>query len=129
MTMTLKTLPTASKEEVFWNAVDILTSQSGFSAGEGGHCMYRDGKGNRCGAGTVFSDEEYDPRWEGKVWQHVVYDYKIPDNHAKLLRSIQKVHDSLANHHADKETMPTPEEWHMEFEHIAKEYGIDYPPI
>ena len=131
--ITLKTLPKATPSEVFWQAFDVLTSQKAMSffVRTSGliSCRYRDGRGNRCGAGTVFSDAEYDPNWEGDTWPSLVKYYDvIPNDHCDLITDIQRFHDVLADKHKDG-SMPTPEEWIEQFEFVVGRHGIEgFPP-
>lgn len=136
MSMTLEKLPTATADEVFWNAFDILTSQKAMSFyldplnGNKVVCQYRDGKGNRCGAGTAFSDEEYKPKWEGTLWHAIAReDDSVPDEHSGLLNDIQMAHDNWCGLNIDG-TLPTPEEWIEVFKYVAQEHGIsNFPPV
>lgn len=97
--ITLKTLPTATAQEVFNQAKNHLLKQGGKSivhvGFDGTKCAYRShlGNGISCAAGCFISDEEYDPKMEFQTWDQLVNKMIAPPNHKDLIMSLQIVHD------------------------------------
>jgi hypothetical protein len=90
--VTLKTLDTASAQEVFDQITEhLLTQQKRSVAGPG--CMYKTTDGLRCAAGCLISDEEYREEMEGYDWRGILDTFSIANNHMALIVSMQRLHD------------------------------------
>lgn len=115
--ITLKTLHTATAQEVFDQAVNHLRVQGKRSALDplvlSESCLYRSEDGLKCAAGCFIADDEYEPEMEGKSWIHEMF----PEAHRDLIQSLQTIHD---HNHINK--------WEMKFEELAKEYNLEYTP-
>lgn len=94
MTITLKTLPDATAQEVFDQVVTHLLTQGRPSA-QGGHCLYRSENGLKCAAGCLIGDGEYDEEMEESSWMQLAGDGLVPLAHDGLIQALQEVHDSL----------------------------------
>src|SRR4051794_27079955 len=94
MTITLKTLPKASAQEVFDHVVNHLLTQ-GERSQEEGKCVYLNPHGLRCAAGCLIAPEEYRKEFEGILWNALVMPSgEVPDTHYGLIRALQVIHDS-----------------------------------
>jgi len=93
--ITLATLPKATSQEVFDQVALHLMTQ-GEPSMVYGACAYDDKEGMKCAAGCLISDEEYDPKFEGRPWNQLVRAGKVPMAHRELIRSLQKIHDTIA---------------------------------
>lgn len=123
MTITLKTLSTATAQEVYDQVVAHLRKQGKKSyidpalvngdvqAG----CLYRGPDGLQCAAGCLISDEEYKSEMEGKPWSDVVHHGLAPINHEELIDNLQRIHDSEVI-----------ECWEGEFAALARSRGLVY---
>ena len=95
--ITLKTLETATAEEVFTQVRDHLLKQGEKSYGSGG-CLYRS-NGLRCAAGCLIADDEYQPKeMEGEDWEGLVVKGLAPMAHCELISRLQWIHDNYAPH-------------------------------
>ena len=90
--ITLKTLPLATKEEVFDQVKEHLLKQNIKSLGRYS-CKYKSDTGLQCAAGCLIGDDEYEPEMEGEGWDDLVRDGSVPDNHQRLIRDLQVIHD------------------------------------
>src|SRR5688572_26969452 len=54
-------------------------------------CFYRTENGNKCAAGQILDDRDYQPAMEGKTWNYLV-EHRLP--HDGLIRGLQLIHDS-----------------------------------
>ncbi len=93
--ITLATLPQATDIEVFLQGKNHLLKQNAkaFSF-EGNSCVYRHHDGTKCAGGCFINDEEYDKDMEGSDWAELVYGGFVPEEHAKLISALQRIHDS-----------------------------------
>ncbi len=112
--ITLKTLETASAQEVFDQVARHLIIQ-GKQCRIGSECAYRGPDGLKCAAGCIIGDDEYQQGFEGMAWESLV-DYKeIPRRHSKLIQRLQLVHDKC-----------DPQEWLLELQRVAITYGLEF---
>lgn len=92
--ITLKTLPTASAQEVFDQVVMHLLTQMKESL-TNGCCAYRGEHGRTCAAGCLIADDEYNFNMEEKDWYGVVQAGYAPESHKDLIKRLQVVHDRI----------------------------------
>lgn len=100
MTITLATLEQATAQEVFDQVARHLLTQKCKSfeetpAGGDPDCLYRGPNGEKCAAGSLIADNEYDVFWEGSGWARLVQLHFVPETHASLIRTLQQIHDSI----------------------------------
>jgi len=91
--ITLATLATATKQEVFDQVKNHLLSQKKKAVSEYGSCYYRvlkDGKILKCAGGCLIADDEYNPHMEGRLWGTLP---DITDYHAEFISELQQIHD------------------------------------
>lgn len=97
--ITLKTLPTATAQEVFdHGAVHLLTQYeksaeyydecSGTTCG----CRYRNGALS-CAAGCFIGPREFKTSFEGNSWATLVEAGRVPAAHQDLIMALQSIHD------------------------------------
>lgn len=99
-TITLKTLPEATEQEVFdFVATHLLTQKQKSilphydDTGSNG-CRYKMENGLKCAAGCLIADDEYDEKFELKSWSSLSLVYNlVPNNHRHLIISLQRIHD------------------------------------
>lgn len=118
MTITLATLPTATEQEVYDQVVEHLRKQNARSFryfGEKHACAYRNGKGLKCAAGCLISDEEYNERMEMRPWETLVAYRVVPPKHANLIRHLQNLHDTTAT-----------TTWEDQFKKLAETFHLEY---
>jgi len=116
--ITLKTLDSASEQEVFDQVAKHLLTQNKSSRAADGYCAYRGEDNLRCAAGCLISDDEYDPKMEGASWDVFVDQHKITQRHKHLIRALQIMHDSHVAY-----------VWPRMLQHIAKSYDLNYTVI
>lgn len=93
--ITLKTLPQASAQEVYDQVRDHLLQQNAQSLRDPSHCAYRSPSGQRCAAGCLIADGEYENRMEGFSWRDLWVRGLVPDVHRGLISELQRVHDCV----------------------------------
>jgi len=98
MHITLANLHLATPQQVFDQVARHLMTQKARSTDFNGHCKYRGLNGLKCAAGCVISDDEYDPFFEGKSWDHLMSiiatrSSSRPLVHIELIGRLQLVHD------------------------------------
>ena len=114
--ITLATLPEATAQEVFNQAVRHLHKQNAKSETDG-VCLYNGGFGKKCVAGCFISDDEYDEKFEEHEWWSLQLKFSdIPNAHSQLLEELQQVHDC---HDVT--------EWKTELKVIAEMHSLTYP--
>ena len=111
--ITLKTLPSATAQQVFDQVKTHLLSQMEMS-GEI-FCLYRGPRGLKCAAGCLIADDEYRPEFEGKRWSDLVGKGKIPKEYSELIVKLQEVHD-----------YKEPEDWEEELKSVAEKFNLKY---
>jgi hypothetical protein len=113
--ITLATLPEATSQEVFNQAVRHLHNQN-TKCELDTNCVYNDGFGKKCAAGCFISDDEYDDEYEFLNWSAVVESDNVPDNHFELIESLQIVHDRSPIRL-----------WKKDLKKLAASEGLKYP--
>lgn len=100
--ITLATLPQATAQEVFEQVANHLIKQNAKSIdtlNKEKLCVYLDkSTGNKCAAGCLIADSEYNYHFENNTWYHLIVNYKIPNNHAELITRLQRIHDKYEPH-------------------------------
>ena len=116
--ITLETLPDATAQEVFDQVAHHLLTQNRQSLGPYGNedfegpttgCAYRGTHSDKCVAGCLMSDEEYQVSWEGKSWGTLVDKEIAPDTHQWLISKLQNLHDT-----------EVPAEWQRKLDELAE---------
>lgn len=121
--ITLKTLTTATEQEVFDQvAVHMLTQKVQSIRAGSCTCSYRGGEqGNlMCAAGSLIADEEYDPSWDqddGVSWDALVANGSVPDSHEFLIAALQSIHDD--------DSSP----WEADLRKLAVEFNLNTDAI
>lgn len=117
MKITLKTLPTATKQQVFDQIAKHLILQGMRSTDKSGHtCMYLGHDRLKCAAGCLISDQEYNKEWEGKSWGGLCDTVpSFPNNHKSMIADLQYIHDS--DH---------PRSWKHSLKAIAKDNKLEF---
>lgn len=111
--ITLKTLPSATLQQVFEQAATHLLTQNEPSE-NGDGCMYHHPSGLKCAAGCFISEEEYSPDFEKITWSMLATKSLVPHHHAEFITFLQKIHDT--------EIIP---EWKYALENLGKRYNLD----
>ncbi len=110
MTITLKTLPEATPQQVFDQVARHLMTQNRKSI-----CAYRSEFINlSCAAGCLIADDEYMPSMEGSLWIDLVNRKAVPDTHHLLITELQTVHDKHKTRF-----------WARQLKLTAEEKGLD----
>ena len=92
--ITLKTLPSATAQEVFDQVARHLLTQNAKSyLEEEDLCAYRHA-GLKCAAGCLIGDDEYRAAWEGRPWIALAREGQAPATHMDLIQNLQRVHDT-----------------------------------
>jgi len=112
----LSNLAEATEQEVFEQVKNHLLTQGKKSESvERGICFYKNEEGLKCAAGCLIADHQYMPEMEANMWTSLVVQEIVPSAHSKLIRSLQKVHDSFAV-----------ETWPNELREVAVKYNLQY---
>lgn len=107
-------LRTWSAQQVFDRVAERLLTQGERSMGPTGRCAYRaDYSNNRCAAGWLISDDDYDERIEGTSWTGLVTDKIAVRDHCHLIRQLQTMHDERP-----------PYAWRSKLKYIATAHGL-----
>ena len=86
-------LETMSAQEVFDAAARHLITQNKKSVlNPGDNCQYKGPDGLCCAAAPFLP--EYDPKFEGFSWAHLVRHYGVTPKHMHLMAGLQDAHDS-----------------------------------
>lgn len=112
--ITLKTLPTATAQEVFNQSAGHLLSQMKRSAEYGLGCRYRAGS-LKCAAGVFISDEEYTSEMEGALWGTLRFRGLVPEEHSSLILMLQAIHDSCS-----------PNVWSQKLQELAQRENLEW---
>lgn len=116
--ITLKTLPSATAQEVFDQVVanSLRQGKKSLRPGSNSSCQYRGGEdgGLRCNAGWLISDDEYREELEDKAWDNLVDEGWVPQEHKKLIIGLQLIHDGYS-----------PEKWRDMYEGFAIALGLE----
>lgn len=94
--ITLKTLPRASRQEVFDQVARHLLTQMLPSTTRTGGCRYHGPHGLKCAAGCLISADEYAVDLEGHCWASLVDEGHVPYAHMDLICALQSIHDAGA---------------------------------
>ena len=124
--ITLATLKDATSQEVFDPCARPMLTQNARCQGDCG-CAYRNNLGQKCVAGCLISEEEYNKQNKSDggnefesygTWDTVVSAGLATGKHESLIVCLQKIHDE------------TPvNEWKNSLFSLAKEYGLDNSSI
>ena len=123
--ITLKTLPTATEQEVFDQVATHLIRQCRKSLKElsllrpVGAGAYRGDDGLKCAAGCLIADDEYDIGMERILWGGLVSQGKVPKEHWLLIDALQIVHD----------WMDKPDDihsWISALKYVAERYNLEF---
>jgi hypothetical protein len=114
--ITLKTLNTATEQEVFDQVAEHLLKQNAQSK-RATDCAYRGEGGLKCAVGCLIADDEYIPEIENKSWETVVNNYfpDLIDVHADLIINLQKLHDFYE-----------PNSWQRILKKMAEHYELTF---
>lgn len=95
--ITLKTLPNATKQEVFDQVSSHMLKQMKQSVKHSGNCAYRGHDGLKCAAGCLIADDEYMVKFDngiiGTSWTELVKAGLVPVSHKDLIVTLQDIHD------------------------------------
>lgn len=81
-----------------------------------GHCLYRDGNGNKCFAGVLIEDSEYNSNMEFRgVLKNEIFAEKVES--LDFLSAMQGIHDGYFV-----------EYWERQFQDMAEHYKLKYTP-
>jgi hypothetical protein len=116
MTITLKTLPQATAQEVYDQVKSHLLTQ-GRTSEDDERCLYFH-EGLKCAAGCLIGDDELAMRLDrmsedGQGWDYLVCEGAVPKDHHKLIRSLQVVHDQYL-----------PSYWEDQLKKVAERYNL-----
>jgi hypothetical protein len=111
-------------QEIFDTVVNHLRKQGRRALGSDNTCLYRAPNGDRCAAGCLVRDEEYQPWMEVRSIVSILEDTKSPSSlknrlleHKSLIASLQNIHDAY----------PV-ELWENDFVFIAECHKLIYTP-
>lgn len=93
-----------NKQQIFnkvWNHFIVEDNGPSILSNEDGRarCSYRSPDGNKCAAGVIISDDDYDPEMEGIRVMQLVEKFNVPDymtKHAYFIDLLQQSHDNIA---------------------------------
>jgi hypothetical protein len=111
--ITLKTLPFATKQEVFEQVARHLLEQKQQSLIGNYKCAYRGEAGLKCAAGCLIGDDEYRGIFENRNWSFLVREGHVPKEHSALISLLQSIHDDTG-----------PAIWESSLKLLAKDLGL-----
>ncbi|MCI0563961.1 MAG: hypothetical protein MN733_36260 [Nitrososphaera sp.] len=114
MNITLKTLSSATTQEVFGHVASHLLRQNRQSLSPKLEYSYRGVGWLKCSAGCLMDDSEYDPSWERKTWNALIETGVVPAQHCDLIRELQLVHDRRS-----------PDSWRESLEQVANQFNLE----
>lgn len=114
MKITLKNLHEATEQEVFDQVASHMLTQNERCESSDGQCLYRNGKGLSCAAGSLIADDEYSEDMEGIPWTSLACHGDFTEDHSDLISSLQLLHDSSP-----------PTQWVRLLYEIAHEYNLE----
>lgn len=94
--ITLKTLPKATKQEIFDQVAKHMLTQMQKSIRKKGsrtYGAYRGLNGLKCAAGCLIADEEYNPEFEKYTWNSLADWEYVPDSEYVLIQRLQDIHE------------------------------------
>lgn len=113
--ITLKTLNTATEQEVFDQVAEHLLKQNAQSK-HALSCAYRGDGGFKCAAGCLIANDEYSEEFENRGWAVLVRNIpNFPKRHSGLIQGLQAIHD----------TRP-PVCWPHYLQELARKYRLIY---
>lgn len=117
--ITIATLHKYTSQEVFDYIANHLLSQGEKcqeidDIDDGPLCVYKNSDNQRCAAGCLFGQGEYNPSFEGNNWVNLRDKGIVPETHFGLITALQRVHDTQQ---AD--------EWYTELKQLAKDFRLD----
>ena len=122
--ITLRTLPYATEQQVF-DQVYLHLMQQGHKSymtkngDEHGCCAYRGHGGDKCAAGCLIGDREYNmDKMEGQLWSGLMEARLVPHAHWQLISELQAIHDQY-NERC----------WLEQFTNLAKRRSLVVPPL
>ena len=121
MTITLKTLPETTAQQVFDQVAEHLLTQNAKSerlmvCNDGQdkmRCAYRGPNSLKCAAGCLIADDEYNSVFELKSWHHLCRSNYVPSTHERLIRDLQSVHDDCE-----------PGNWAVRLRQVGNQYKL-----
>lgn len=114
--ISLSNLKDATAQAVFDQIVNHLRAQGEPCKDEIGVCSYKSGN-ERCAAGCLIADDEYNKEYEGKGWDSLVSESKVTKMHKDLICSMQNIHD----------VYPV-RAWEESFSGVAEKFALVYAP-
>ena len=122
-TITLKTLPQATEQQVFDQVATHLLTQ-GRKSENAGTCLYRGPEGTKCAAGCLIGKSEYRAYWEGRSWSGLAGEGSVPEEHLDLIIALQKIHD-----HPDWRLRTLARSWREKLIKLANEFELSYKVV
>jgi hypothetical protein len=117
--ITLKTLPNATKQEVFDQVASHLLKQMKHSKRHSGACAYRGTHELKCAAGCLIADDEYMVKFDngcnGISWTELVKAGLVPVSHKDLIVTLQDIHDCYE-----------PVSWEERLKLLAEKEGLEF---
>ena len=92
LVITLATLPQATEQQVFDQAVTHLLTQNAQSI-VGSTCVYRGHRGAKCVGGCFIADDEYRSSLEEHDWVMLLERERVPKEHSGFIYDLQQIHD------------------------------------
>jgi hypothetical protein len=112
--ITLKTLPQATEQEVFDQAVKHLLTQNAKAIDESGLCNYRAGD-LKCAGGCFIAEDEYNEGIDNTIWEELISLGIAPMDHAEIIVTLQIIHDVI-----------DVKKWPQELKRIAIQRNLKY---
>lgn len=94
MRITLKNLHEATAQQVFDQVALHMLAQNEKSLSPDGQCLYRNGEGLCCAAGSLIAEDEYEEDMEGGTWEALVTEHGVTAVHSMLICDLQSIHDA-----------------------------------
>jgi protoporphyrinogen oxidase len=128
MTVTLKTLATATEQAIFDQVATHMLTQmvcSKKSVREHGdlhsYCAYRGDDGRKCAIGALIADDEYHPLMDNTgdalMMNEAGYFGDIDEARVQFLYDLQRIHD-----------VEPPNLWAAELRSMADKHGLTFTP-
>jgi hypothetical protein len=113
---------TLTEQEVFDTVINHLRAQ-GHQATDKDSCVYRSLSGDKCAAGSLIQDDEYQPWMENHLIIKVLKDDRCPTSlqqrltpHLPLITELQRIHDRNEDVN----------EWEIRWARTATDYKLAY---
>lgn len=126
-----------NKQEIFDKVLTGLRAQAIASISETSNgCRYRGKNGTMCAAGMLVTDEEFDPKWEGRsvddLSMRCWWPARLIDD-VPLARALQTAHDSAMPRFPRKENPDLHDlrinRWEELMAGVAKEFNLNYTGV